>query len=310
MTVSIIIPSYNHQEYLFRRLESINNQTFKDWEAIIIDDASTDESVDVLNQYLKNHPEFRVKHFITNKENSGSGYNSWQKGILLAQTEFIWIAETDDYCDTNFLEELLVPLKNHENSVLAFCNSNYVDETETILYDSSKRTSNLVLGESDFNEFSGEELINRLPFQTYITNGSSVVFRKPKKELPSFIFENKQSSDIFLWTYLLRNANFIFIKKKLNYFRQHKNSTTSKNYSLKLFDVYLEKIKYINQFGPKEKYKTLIDHYIKFFLWQNKKFFFEPNRLLKYIEVDSSYVMYYYKSLLSFTVRKFLNYGK
>ena len=50
--LSIILPSYNHSEFLQDRLESIKNQSYKDWEAIIIDDKSTDNSIEIIRKFI------------------------------------------------------------------------------------------------------------------------------------------------------------------------------------------------------------------------------------------------------------------
>src|SRR5690606_7012874 len=102
--VSIIIPNYNHKPFLQQRLDTVFNQTFQNFEVILLDDASADGSQDLLKSY-KNHP--KVAHIILNETNSGSPFKQWQKGIELAQGEYIWIAESDDYCELDFLEELL-----------------------------------------------------------------------------------------------------------------------------------------------------------------------------------------------------------
>ena len=62
--VSVIVPNYNHAAFLPKRLESIFNQTYQDFEVILLDDASTDTSVEVLSQYA-DHP--KVTHFVVNE---------------------------------------------------------------------------------------------------------------------------------------------------------------------------------------------------------------------------------------------------
>ena len=99
--VSVIVPNYNYARYLPIRLESILNQTFKDFELILLDDASTDNSIQILENY-RNHP--NVSQLVVNKVNTGSPFQQWMKGILLARGEYIWIAEADDIADLQFLE--------------------------------------------------------------------------------------------------------------------------------------------------------------------------------------------------------------
>ena len=86
--VTIIVPSYNHSQFLNERLSTIINQTFQDFELIIIDDYSTDNSQEILQKFVTEN-QSKVSHFIINDKNSGSGYNSWKKGIARSLKKFI-----------------------------------------------------------------------------------------------------------------------------------------------------------------------------------------------------------------------------
>lgn len=296
--VSIIIPSYNHAVFLKDRLDTILNQTFKNWEAIIIDDQSSDNSVQVIKDFLKINPDFRVKYFIVNDENSGSGYNSWKKGIELAETEYIWIAETDDYSDTNFLKELVEILDQNENVTLAFCGSNYV-ENDKIIYDSTNRTKDLNVEMNKYKVIDSNIFFNRMPFNTYITNGSSVVFRKPKEKMNIELFNNRQLSDLFLWSHLIQKNEFAFLNKNLNFFRRHENSTTTKMSISSMKIIYEEALKYLNFFEQNYKFQTFLDHYVKHFVWSNKKEVFNYKFLKKIKGIDKIDVKYF-RSVMKF----------
>nr|WP_321233411.1 glycosyltransferase family 2 protein [uncultured Psychroserpens sp.] len=113
--VSIILPNYNHAPYLRERLDSIFNQTYSNFEVIILDDCSTDNSLQVLENY-KNHP--KVSHFIVNKTNTGSPFKQWHKGFEFVKGDFIWIAESDDKVDYDFLEKQLDKLKSNNCDVV------------------------------------------------------------------------------------------------------------------------------------------------------------------------------------------------
>lgn len=300
--VSIIIPSYNHALFLQDRLDSILNQTFKNWEAIIIDDQSSDNSVLVIKDFLKVNPDFRVKYFIVNDKNSGSGYNSWKKGIELAETEYIWIAETDDYSEPTFLQALVEILDHNEDVALAFCGSNYVESGE-IIYDSTNRTKDLNVEINKYNVINSNVFFNRMPFNTYVTNGSSVVFRKPNLQIPSELFNNRLCSDIFLWSYLLQNSSFAFLNKNLNFFRRHEGSTSSYLHKNKLESIYHEKAKYLNYFKQTDKCNQFLDHYIKYYIWNHKKEFLNTSSIQVIQSGEKLRVLYFYK-LIQFFIYK------
>jgi len=106
MLISIIVPSYNVEKYLMRCLESINNQTFDDYEVILIDDGSTDSTGDICEQYCMNHPKFRVVH----KQNEGLGY-ARNTGLEYAKGEYICFIDSDDYIEKDMLKNLYECLK-------------------------------------------------------------------------------------------------------------------------------------------------------------------------------------------------------
>ena len=76
MLISVIVPNYNHASFLKQRIDSILNQTFQDFELIILDDCSTDNSREIIETY-RNH--LKVSHIIYNTENSGSLLNNGKK---------------------------------------------------------------------------------------------------------------------------------------------------------------------------------------------------------------------------------------
>lgn len=269
--VSIIIPSYNHAFFLTERLISIVNQTYTDWEAIIIDDKSTDNSVEIITKFIEDNPDFKVKFFIVNEINSGSGYKSWQKGIELATGEYIWIAETDDYSDNHFLEESVSILEKHNRLPLIFCTSNYVDQMGQFLYDSRKRTSLLEVPNESFGIVSNNLIKGSFPFNPLIINGSSVVFRKPKNIIPEEVFQLKQMSDLFFWTWLIQKDDVVFLNKKLNYFRRHPDSTTTKIGLNQQEVLFKESIVYLNLYPDAAKSDVFFKKFISEFWWPNFK---------------------------------------
>lgn len=272
--VSVIVPSFNHYDYLIERLDSIFNQSYQDYEVIIIDDLSTDSSIDILNKY-KNHP--RVKYFIINEVNSGSGYKSWYKGISLAESKYIWIAETDDFSDLNFLSETVQILENNEDVALVFTASNYIDKKGKLLYNTDFRMKSLKVKDDDFKIFDSKIFLRRLPIFTYITNGSAVVFRNPKQTIPDSIFSHKQLSDLFLWTYLVNCKKVAFINKKLNFFRRHEASTTTLYSSDNDGKIYKEFVSYINYYKcPRKIQYAVVKDYVYNYIMtkRNKRGFF------------------------------------
>lgn len=101
--ISIILPVYNGEKDLCRCLDSIYNQSYKDYEIVAINDGSTDSSIDILKEY-KNR--FRSKITVVDQENSGVAQTR-NNGIEMAKGEYITFMDDDDYLDADYLETLV-----------------------------------------------------------------------------------------------------------------------------------------------------------------------------------------------------------
>jgi len=123
MRFSIIIPVYNVEKYLGKCLESVAKQTFQDFEAIIVDDESPDNSMAVVEQYLQRYPEkFRVIH----QKNKGLG-GARNTGVQAALGEYLVFLDSDDYIDLNMLFILNQRVSENPCDMLIF---NYLEVTE------------------------------------------------------------------------------------------------------------------------------------------------------------------------------------
>jgi glycosyltransferase involved in cell wall biosynthesis len=219
--VTVILPNYNHQDYIEERIESILNQDFDDFELIILDDASTDKSPEKILKFLN---DTRVKEFVVNDQNSGSTFIQWEKGLQKAQGEYIWIAESDDVADKRFLSELIAILDNHPKIGVAFCPSTWIDEQGTKILEPDH--------EANEDLWKGNYLIqNDFLAGNLIYNASSAVFRKNLVNKISFsqINEFKYTGDWLFWVQLVSDVQVKRIGKRLNYFRRHANNVSFKS---------------------------------------------------------------------------------
>jgi len=118
-TVSVIVPNYNHSRFLQRRIDSLLRQTFQDFELILLEDCSTDDSRSILSLYAKD-PRVRIEF---NEANSGITFREWNKGVRLARGKYVWIAESDDYADVHLLEKLVAVLDEEPTVTFVYCQS-------------------------------------------------------------------------------------------------------------------------------------------------------------------------------------------
>lgn len=218
--VSIILPNYNHASFLRQRIESILNQRFQDFELIILDDCSTDNSKAIIEEY-KSHP--RISQIIYNENNSGSTFSQWEKGITIAKGDYIWIAESDDYCEPTLLDELVTPLLNDITIHLSFCQSVLISsETNEILDLTKTQYLSEVLDGKTF-------IKNHLFATNEILNASMVVFRKNVvTSFPESFSKMKYCGDWYMWVNLCLKGKIFISGKYLNYYRRHNNSTITK----------------------------------------------------------------------------------
>lgn len=228
MLVSIILPCYNHAQFLTDRVESILNQTYKNFELILLDDCSPDNSAEILLSY-KNHP--KVSHCIINEKNSGSTFAQWNKGVALAKGDLIWIAESDDVADLTFLETLVPQFELNKNLVLAYCQSYRMDSNGEITGDWKNHTDDLdpKKFEHSFTMQGLEFIINYFKEKNIIPNASGAIFKTAifnsvNKSNPEFKF----IGDWDLWYRLLSQGEIYYHNQNLNYFRYHETSVIAK----------------------------------------------------------------------------------
>lgn len=225
--VSVIIPNYNHACFLEQRINSVLNQTYNSFEVIILDDCSTDNSCEIFKKY-SSHP--KIKSIIFNEQNSGSTFKQWDKGIELATGEWIWIAESDDYCEPCLLETLINNANSSEDTVLSYCQSVQVDENNKFIRSMYFHTDPICTlhWRGDYHNIGNDEIFNYLIYRNTIPNASAVIFKREAYKSVSKSFTlMKLSGDWYLWVMLLLLGNISFVAKPLNYFRTHPATTRS-----------------------------------------------------------------------------------
>ena len=224
--VSVIVPNYGHSLYLQERIESILNQTFQNFELIILDDCSPDNSRDVILKY-KNHP--RVSHIVFNEQNSGNTFLQWEKGVALAKGRYIWIAESDDYADETFLDCVMTMFCLYEDCVMARTGSYITNEKGRI----QVRDWDLWKEDETIHYYKGKDYIrhNMLHFN-FVYNASMVVFRKDVFQKIDKSYQRlRYTGDWQCWIEMLMHGPICEYRRKLNYFRQHQNKVSMRSTS-------------------------------------------------------------------------------
>ena len=235
--ISVVVPNYNYAHFLTERLISILNQTYPIFEIIVIDDASTDNSVAVAEEILESQPvDYQI---VVNQLNSGSVFQQWRKGVHLARGEKVWIAEADDIADIDFVENLIKGFCA-ENVSLVYSQSRQIDRDGKVIsqnyHEYLKDISEEKWESSYFND-GMKEIIDGFSVKNAIPNVSACIFvKEPLKDVlvrfSDEIGEYRVAGDWFVYVNLLRSGNIYFCADALNSHRRHDESVTLHRFDL------------------------------------------------------------------------------
>jgi glycosyltransferase involved in cell wall biosynthesis len=218
--VSIIIPAYNSENTIKETISSVQQQSFTDWELIIIDDGSQDNTVDI----VKNIAEPRLKLFVY--ENGGVSI-ARNRGIAQAKGEFVTFLDSDDLWTYDKLESQIAALNQNPQAKVAYSWTNFIDENGTFL-------------------FSGEALsyqgniYRHLLLTNFLLSGSNILVRRDALQLVKDF--NPNLSYAADWDFYLRLAikfDFVVVPKYQILYRQSGNSMSSKIEEIKQESLYV-----------------------------------------------------------------------
>jgi glycosyltransferase involved in cell wall biosynthesis len=239
--VSIVFTSYNHLQYLSQALVSILNQTYRNFELIIIDDCSTDGSQD----FLKNYPyDSRINLHLLNK-NTGSYVKASNYGAKLASGYYLLFAQCDDFSEPHQLETLVSNLNNQENVGVVFSRSNLIDKFGNFISD------DYIIREFSFRKLCKKTTIIQadqmryfLSFSCVIPNLSAALIKRELYNMSGGLSDKYLiASDWDFWLKLTAETDFLYIAEPLNNFRQH-DTTIRSTYKASLQIVEIHNIIY------------------------------------------------------------------
>lgn len=212
--ISVIVPIYNVEKYITRCIESILSQTFCDFELILINDGSLDESGNICNKYSKKDK--RIKYFYNS--NQGVSYTR-NFGIEIAKGEFCIFVDPDDYLDLDALEYLYTLAKSNNADIIA---------CKMKTYKSNVLKSKIIKNET-LRIYEGEKIIKE-----YVENGTflySVCNKLYSRKLLSdirFSVDINYAEDALFNYYILGKAKKVVLSnlQKYNYFINENSTVT------------------------------------------------------------------------------------
>ena len=255
--VSIIIPTYNRAHLLGETLDSVLAQTYANWECIVVDDGSTDDTDEVLAGYVDKDPRFKYYHRPTTKPKGANACRNY--GFEKSKGEFVNWFDSDDVMKVMFLEKKLEGFTSKTEFVIS--NGYYTNAVLAI-----KASMGL---DNNFNGYK-----DLLLWRNHITT-NSILFRKSfleEKKLFDEKLSRGQEAELFLRLfYNLNRTTYVILIEHLFYYRQHSKTITSEN------EVYIKKFKESESYIYIENLKKSIvlnDFELINFLYQKLIIFF------------------------------------
>lgn len=209
LKVSIIMPVYNNQDYIKEAIESIIAQSFKEWELIIINDASTDNTPNI----IKSYKDKRIKN-ITNFKNEGVAA-SLNKGLKIAEGEYIARIDSDDICLPNRFELQIEFLDNNPKTVIVGSNAEIINYSGDVLSITDLPTTDI-------------DIRNMLFVRNPLIHPSVMFRKKILDKTGNYNVKFNGAEDYELWFRMLKFGKAYNFKKPLIKRRVHDNVVTKK----------------------------------------------------------------------------------
>lgn len=231
--VSIIIAAYNHSQFIQECLDSIRDQTYENWELIVADDASTDNSVKVYENWLKENNIIAKKVF--HSENLGFA-NTLNECVKLCDGEFIKILAADDYIHPDYLTHCVQKLYDLGNKFgMVFTNTYFINEKSIIVDDLTDYNNTGNISASFFSENLRKN--NCIAALTVLMTSEALLGTGPYN--PDFLVE-----DYDRWLRINEKYNIAYIAVKLAYYRMHFNNVSNVKKNRIFYEDLMLRIKY------------------------------------------------------------------
>lgn len=244
--ISIITASYNYENYIKETIESVLAQTYSDWEMIIVDDGSRDNSINVIKSYCDR--DSRIKLF-THDENKNKGLAATlQLGLKEAKGDWIIFLESDDYIAPNYIAKKIEIINKYPK--INFIFNDVKPFGEGLELNSENVCKNYfvkmhkILDKKTFPTNLSDEFIKL----NFIPTFSCVMVKKDIVNNLNFKSPIPQFLDTFLWSQILSKNECYFINEKLTNFRIHRSSYNNKVVPDDLKEIFHQNI-YKNLYG-------------------------------------------------------------
>ncbi|EOV0172569.1 glycosyltransferase family A protein [Vibrio vulnificus] len=271
--VSIIVPMYNHCDYIEECLNSLLNLEYDNYEVIICDDGSKDNSYKVAATWLENNPKVQGKLY--RQKNQGVCH-TLNRLVKEAAGEYIAICASDDALTSNSLCQRVAYLENNESKAACIGDANLIDQSSNTLSESAMK----YLYNSCYQNLSNN-IVKELVLRWAVV-GPTLLIRKSAYEQFGYYDESLKVEDRDYYLRLLANDALVFLPISVAKYRVHTGNSSRRDLSSKLMvlkDVAISNVKYSDKYKGVNR-AFLKSHIIDLFI-MNK--LFSKNDTLSYI---------------------------
>ncbi len=240
--VSVVIPTYNRKSIISRAINSVLNQTYKNYEIIIVDDGSTDDTI----EYIKDHFNSKVKCISQKNKGASSARN---RGISEAKGKYVAFLDSDDeWVESKLQGQVAFLEKNPEIALL--CGRTY-------------RSDNIKKVNSSISQSIVGDLFPTLFMHSFVSTPTVIVKKEVLDEVGGFDTNYKSAEDFDLWLKITKNYKCAFLPDLVAIVNRGKDNLSTDKITLHLHALTILEIHYDENRIPRNKYnKAISDSYI------------------------------------------------
>ena len=210
MKISVIIPLYNKAPYVAKAIGSVLSQTFNDYELVIVDDGSTDQSAEVARQMIGTHENCRL----FSQTNSGVSV-ARNNGVAVSNGEFLCFLDADDWWEPTFLEEMTKLIAEFPDAGIYGTNYTIVNETKH-----KTRVAKIGVDEGFEKGYINYCHVYAKTLNMPLWTGAVCIPRKVFEEMQGFPKDIKLGEDFLLWIKIALKYKVVFLNTPLSYYNQ------------------------------------------------------------------------------------------
>ncbi len=246
------MPLYNGAKYIEKSLNSVINQTYENIEIIIIDDCSTDNSLEIVQRIIDENPAKNIRVH-KNEKNQGLIKNR-NLGASLAIGDYIMSFDYDDIMASNHIEIMINEFD--EDTAFIHCGTKLIDENDNVIKTIANHRE---------KEFWTKHFMVYASFFNFVSGAGAMISKKHLLQVGGWCEKYKNFGDWYLWIELAHIGNAKYTRKTLGYYRQHSND--SNMHSQTVIDPSFQEFRqecaklatsYIDSFSDKLLHKSIV----------------------------------------------------